>query len=855
MKKITSTLLICLIGIMAFAQTIQRGTTGNVSVDTRANTNQSTPNTVIPPAAVNFIEGKLYKFINVNSKLYLGSADFLQIEGNDFRQYADGGQSNIHWLIDKQPQNNFIIKSADEGTCMAIDGEAPNQTISLVNFNSANGQKWVFEKQVSGDIKIKNVLTNKYLGVEEGSFVEGARVKLSGNTVENLLLWRAVEVVPERNYKGITAGTYHIKNVNSGLYIAPTETEVGEGTDCKQQKLNTQTKECVFDLELQEDGTYFIVQKISGLCLELDNLSNAPVFAKPSNSPTIKFRITETESKNYIIKSVFTGQILCIRDGVKSEGGVLSKTAKTNEKMNYAQWVFEKDGTVVNNNGGNINNGNSSSSTNNNTNSNIYTKIQPGRYKFLLSGLDSYNGFKTPSDGQQLMWSLNYSDDVVFDLQQNNDGSYNIVSSNNLKFTGLNPIMMMPYSDVTWHFIKSKESTFKIVPSSNASFRVTLHDITASSPFFIEPEDSNRMQNWVLEKIEASTSNSGTNNPKPAILNGKYKIKNGNNVLSYDLNRYGQLNFGIVNPMLENIVHIYTDNEGISKVASIKNNMYELFTKNNRISLYESLGSANSDWEFILVKDNDYKIKQANSNKYLTCKNGSTPTLMQSTSESIMYVQIFTLESIQDLPNGSSTANTDTLTQIQTSPTVIAHNIPNKKMRLSLKRITCTKLKDGMQRTELIGCSAGLFYGFEKYDSLGNLLYDPLGNNILTTTHLSIAEAGSLQKKHNNTIYWPILLNKIFTKNQTHQFTNCYLDFDSTIMLNNNFSFRASAATKDLDCIIGENGFLNGKKITVDEDLAYPILHKGSRYFFIRKKEEGLADETDFVIELSLTEL
>jgi hypothetical protein len=640
MKKISILILGFVINFIATAQTNPRNSTQSLPSETRNNSaspmlGNLLPNASLPSSTTNFTAGKLYKFVNINSKLYLGSADFSQIEGNDFRQYADGGQSNIQWLIDKQPQNNFIIKSADESTCMAIDGEAPNQIVTLVSFNSANGQKWVFESQINGDIKIKNVLTNKYIGVEEGSFVEGAKVKLCDNTVENLLLWRAVEVVPERNYKSISAGAYNIKNINSGLYIAPTETDIAEGIDCKQQKLNTQTKECLFDLEVQQDGTYFIVQKNSGLCLELDNLSNPPVFVKSINSPTIKWRISETESKNYIIKSVFTGQILCIRDGVKNEGGAISKTAKTNEKMNYAQWTFEKDdAAVIVGNGGNGSNGNNNINLNGNyyiasffcSNSflsslrNGSISLDTAKLNFLLNIINGKGDIKV---GRGVFnYDIIAGDSTIIKIKIGNSGKINS----------------------EWNFIPSIDGSYLIQCAKRTSLYLSMYrdnpaklmtlqneaNATFGQHFILINADS--LNNIITEPInindETNTGTVDVKNLKQKIINGHYIISSSKSG-SYLCSKKNTIGKSIILSPIKNneinaVVGISTD-DNKSTFGPLEGYYNYIVTNdsNPRIVLEQQ----DYYWKFLEVKDNNLMIESIVNPGFFLTEVLSTGTL------------------------------------------------------------------------------------------------------------------------------------------------------------------------------------------------------------------------------------
>ncbi len=543
MKNIVVQIILVLSVVMAHAQTTPRATIGQ-SVRDNANeisvppttTNTISTNPAAAPTVTNFVEGKLYKFINVNSKLFLGAADFIQTEGNDFRQYADGGQDNITWRIEKQPLGNFIIKSVDENVCMAIDGEAPNQIASLVNFNSANGQKWIFEKQANGDIKIKNILANKYLGVQEGSFVEGARVQLSTNTPENFILWRAVEVVAERNYKSVNAGTYIIKNVNSGMYIAPSEQEVTEGADCTQQnKETTNTGKLNFDLELQQDGSYLIIQKNSGLCLELDNLFNAPVLAKVSNSNTLKWKILETENKTYIIKSAFTGHILCIRDGVKNEGANLTQTAKNNEKLNYTQWVFEKNSSLPNvaiDTPTNI--GNTQADTKVILNGNYSFKNSNGRsYCVNLNGYGSItvgasDGYCSMDKKIDFVIKTDPIGTAIFTLVGNDRYTLFVSDGNKLRC-----YECPPGKGNKWKLIKVGKADFKIQSIEQPTMFVTMN----GEEELILAKESNAFkmkQRWILEPATnagntTTNNNNGTNEINAANLiqktyNGHFQI-------------------------------------------------------------------------------------------------------------------------------------------------------------------------------------------------------------------------------------------------------------------------------------------------------------------------------------------
>ena len=271
-------------------------------------------------------------------------------------------EEEIEWTS-SNPSIASLEKAIDEGTYYiksAIDeskvidvkaGSVDNKAaIQIYNNNGSDAQKWLIQKNSDNTYTIKSKKSGKVLDIVNGGTARGTKIQQYNSNGSNAQKWK---------FQDAGNGYYYIKSISSGLYLDVTGGNAVNGTQLEIWTANSSNAQ-MFKLdkldkllELQsydqmiEHGTYYIRSALDESKVfdvksgSMDNKAAIQIYNN-NGSDAQKFEIINIGNNYYTIKSKQSGKVLDIVNGGKTKG---TKIQQYNSNFSDAQiWQFEDAG-------------------------------------------------------------------------------------------------------------------------------------------------------------------------------------------------------------------------------------------------------------------------------------------------------------------------------------------------------------------------------------------------------------------------------------------------------------------------------------------------------------------------------
>lgn len=136
--------------------------------------------------------GQFVRLQNQSSGFYLAVSGGHVKEGADVIQWADEGQRDVHWVIERADGGAFRVRNAASGLYLAVSGGRTNQSANVIQWPNV-GQpdvKWRFTSAPGGDCKLLNVNSGLYLAVSGGRTNQGASAIQWADVGQGDIVWQ-----------------------------------------------------------------------------------------------------------------------------------------------------------------------------------------------------------------------------------------------------------------------------------------------------------------------------------------------------------------------------------------------------------------------------------------------------------------------------------------------------------------------------------------------------------------------------------------------------------------------------------------------------------------------------------------
>ncbi len=234
--------------------------------------------------------------------------------GTNVQQYTPNSTNAQKWIIKQAGNGYFNIISKCSGLYLdAKSGVAENGTnIQVYNKNGTNAQKWKFiasgvsfdQTVYQGDYHIVSSINNSYgLSVSDNSTSSGANVQLGNNMEDTKSLVKV-------KYLGTGRNCLVFKDSKMAMdsYDGAYNNGTISGSNVKQYWENT-TDAQQWIMEPAGDGCYYIVSRLSGLCLDIKGgdavEGNNIQMAVKNGSRSQKWKFISDDSTAYRVSRLY----------------------------------------------------------------------------------------------------------------------------------------------------------------------------------------------------------------------------------------------------------------------------------------------------------------------------------------------------------------------------------------------------------------------------------------------------------------------------------------------------------------------------------------------------------------------
>ncbi len=247
------------------------------------------------------LSGVSYTITSKHSGMLLEAADGKMDEGTNIQQWTKNGYSNQEWrIVDAGNGYCKIVSMSDESMCVSVEKASADDgvNIALQKYTGADNQLWKFKK-----CGIYYGIVSKCSGDTAGLDVYDWSTEAGGNINQwnywegDCQLWKIETVRPM-----VPTGSYTVRNLNSGLFIAEKDGNV----------LQSASQNWIFTR--LDDGTYTVENK-DGLALTVENGSaedgaNISLSAKTGDNSQ-KFTLLCNRDGSYALMSVVSDGKSC----------------------------------------------------------------------------------------------------------------------------------------------------------------------------------------------------------------------------------------------------------------------------------------------------------------------------------------------------------------------------------------------------------------------------------------------------------------------------------------------------------------------------------------------------------------
>lgn len=136
--------------------------------------------------------GQFLRLQNAYSGFYLAVSGGHARQGADIIQWADEGQRDVHWVLERSDANAYKVRNSASGLYLAVSGGHVRQGAEVVQWSDVGQRniKWEFLSTPDGSCKLRNINSGLYLAVSGGRANQGADVVQWSDVGQGDIVWR-----------------------------------------------------------------------------------------------------------------------------------------------------------------------------------------------------------------------------------------------------------------------------------------------------------------------------------------------------------------------------------------------------------------------------------------------------------------------------------------------------------------------------------------------------------------------------------------------------------------------------------------------------------------------------------------
>ena len=288
--------------------------------------------------------------ITISNDRYLvesgvGGGQYMTVYGNSLKNEANIAtyKSTLEqsvFTLTHQGKGYYKIINQNSGKSLDIPGQ--NYTVSGRNvqqysYEGLDDQMWVFTPATDGYYYIRNKCGGHALDVKDGKAANGTNIQLHTWNKSNAQKWK---LLTESRYIGQTLkdGDYYIRSNE------PNRPYLSVGKNNNIELINNRAGAVVFHVQHQSSGRYKIIQKGTGLLLEVTGketvYDNKNVMVSADDGYRDQLWILKTaENGTYEVVNRVNGARLDVLHGRNADGTNVQVYHKNNAAAQ--RWVFE----------------------------------------------------------------------------------------------------------------------------------------------------------------------------------------------------------------------------------------------------------------------------------------------------------------------------------------------------------------------------------------------------------------------------------------------------------------------------------------------------------------------------------
>ncbi len=295
------------------------------------------------------IEDGIYEIQStVGMNMYFDIFGATQDDGADLQIWQRNGNKNQKFEITKNKNDNYYtIKNLNSQKVLDVYGAYNTKGTKIIQFNSTNAdnQQWIIKK--SGDGEYYNIISKScelYLDVSGGAGNKGSKIQVYDGHGGNNQKFKLIPIKEEDiNSPVIPEGEYKIRpesedgkviEVKGGSAKDETEIQVAEEANTKEQ---------VFSLKYNDDGTYVIKPTFSGRTLDIrrvERTDGAQVQEyRDVGGDNQRWKIKKAEDESYTIEATYENNFCMSIDG----NNLVMKHRSMGEKQRFKIEPYQKN--------------------------------------------------------------------------------------------------------------------------------------------------------------------------------------------------------------------------------------------------------------------------------------------------------------------------------------------------------------------------------------------------------------------------------------------------------------------------------------------------------------------------------
>lgn len=251
----------------------------------------------------------------------------------------------------------YIITNKQSGKCLASEG-ANAWLYNQSTWERTNVQQWIYSgsgqewavNEIDGGEKgmfytFQARCSGYYIDVEDGLAASGTNISMWKGNGEAAQQWRLIPYVPSIG-RTIEDGEYQITSIFSEdkvISVAEEEPENGTNVELNARKGDHRH---TFDVKYEDDGYYSIINRHSGLSLDVEGGPNArklrlniQLWERDRNSGAQKWVIQPCRNGYYNVISVCNGMYFDLQGGGAEDGNNIDLWEGAADNQ-YLKWKF-----------------------------------------------------------------------------------------------------------------------------------------------------------------------------------------------------------------------------------------------------------------------------------------------------------------------------------------------------------------------------------------------------------------------------------------------------------------------------------------------------------------------------------